>query len=127
MLAAIFACSPPPPGSSTEQGPASGRSSTGDQSPPTSREQPVIVKIADVVDDTVAPLQRALAALDGIERAEVVAGEERLARLYVRPDFQVSARLLEPILAQQRLTLTALELPDWAQMRFYSVEASGGG
>ena len=91
------------------------------------REQPVVVRLADLDPEAVDSLRSALETLPGVDRAEVVSGDERIARLYVAADSHLSARLIEPVLEARGLRLEAVELPTWATMRYYSVEASGGG
>ena len=88
---------------------------------------PYVVRLQKLDEASAAPLSAALAKLPGVDEVEAFPGDKRAVHLHTLAGHYVARAQVADVVRRERLELDALEIPQWAKMRFYVVEASGGG
>ena len=87
---------------------------------------PYVVRLQALDEAAAATLGAALAKLPGVDDVEAFPGDERAVHLHTLAGHYVSRAQVADVVRRHRLELDAFELPQWARMRVYVVEASGG-
>ena len=87
---------------------------------------PYIVRLQELDEAAAAPLGAALAKLTGVDEVEAFPGDERAVHLHTLAGHYVSQAQVADVVRRHRLELDAFEIPQWARMRIYVVEVSGG-
>lgn len=87
---------------------------------------PYVVRLAALDEAAATSLRAALANLPGVAEVETFVGDQRAAHVRTRPGHYVSHTQVEAVVRRQGLQLEDFEIPQWARLRVYVVEASGG-
>ncbi len=87
---------------------------------------PYIVRVAALDEAAATSLRDAFAKLPGVDAVETFPGDQRAAHLRTRPGHYISRTQVDAVVRRQGLELDDFEIPQWARLRVYVVEASGG-
>ena len=88
---------------------------------------PYIAYLTSLEESEATPLTDALSKLPGVEEIEAFAGKKRSVHLHTKDGYYLARAQVEAVVTDQDLALDSFEVPEWARLRLYVVEASGGG
>ena len=97
--------------------------SATDDTPP----EPYIAVLKTFEESSVEPLTQALNKLPGVDEIEAFPGKRRALHINTKDGYYLSEAQVAAVVDTQGLALDRLDIPEWARLRLYVVEAAGGG
>lgn len=104
------------------QDPTTPPAATVDPVPP-----PYVARLAALDEGAATRLRTALGELPGVDAVETSPGDQPAAQIRMRPGQYISQAQVDAVVRRQGLVLDDFDVPPWARLRVYVVEASGGG